>query len=53
MSSKICGDCKYFGVMKHDTLNICKCKDSNWYVIDFDKPACKHFEKVEERKDGN
>lgn len=48
--SKTCGDCKWLGVMRHDILTICKNKNSNWYVRNEDEPACKHFEKTEEKE---
>ena len=47
--AKTCEECKWWTLMKHDTLTICKNKDSNWYVINLDRPACKHFE----RREGN
>lgn len=41
---KQCNECKYFGVMKPDpSINICRCKESRWYVIEPDHETCKYY----------
>lgn len=51
--SKNCGDYKWLGLMKYETLTICKNKDSNWYVRNQDAAACKHFERrIEDEQTG-
>ena len=45
--AKTCGDCKWRRTMKHDIIPICKNEYSGRYVIELERPACKHFEKRE------
>lgn len=45
---KTCEECKWWRTMKHDILPICKNEYSGRYVIELDRPACKHFAKRED-----
>ena len=48
--NNICGECKYFGVVTDKQMDVCKHKDPNQNVVEYDTRACKHYEKWERGK---
>lgn len=47
--AKTCSECRWCQLMKYEAeQHCCKSKESPWYAINLDRPACEHFEKKED-----